>query len=271
MSYFFKVAKAEMLKQHKNFFYDKKIYVSLFVWPLLAFTSAYYGYKPFQLNKIVKSVSYVTADNLIVFMLIGSLCLSFFNCLVQSAWLFSFERVQGTLELIYLSPANRLAFIFGNAFSSLFESVWLFIVFASGIFIFKSNNFHINLSSVFVGIFLLVVMSTLWGMFLNSLFLFSRDSSFLFTVLQDPMDFFSGIKVPTAVFPLWAKVISLIFPLTYTTEILRRALLKGSSIYELRYFISISLVLGLLMLGFTKISLTLGEAHAKKTGNMSLF
>jgi len=117
----------------------------------------------------------------------------------------------------------------------------------------------------------MIVMATLWGMFLNSLFLFSRDSSFLFTVLQDPMEFFSGIKIPTAVFPLWAKAISFIFPLTYTAEILRRALLNGNSIYELRYFIIISLLLGFIMLWFILLSLRLGENHAKKTGNMSLF
>lgn len=271
MSYFLKVAKAEMLKQHKNMFYDKTIYLSLFIWPVLTFIAAYYAYKPFQLSKIVKTVSYVNADNLIVFMLIGYLCLGFFMCLVQSAWRFSFERVQGTLELVYLSPANRLAFILGNALSSLLESVWLFIVFALGIFIFKSSYLNINLPAVLLGLVLMIVMATLWGMFLNSLFLFSRDSGFLYTVLQDPMEFFSGIKIPTAVFPLWAKVVSLIFPLTYTAEVLRRALLNGSSIYELRYFIIISLLLGFIMLGFTLLSLKLGENHAKNTGNMSLF
>jgi ABC-2 type transport system permease protein len=108
-------------------------------------------------------------------------------------------------------------------------------------------------------------------MFLNSLFLYSRDSGFLFTVLEEPMEIFAGVKVPTAVFPLWAKGVSYVFPLTYTAEILRRALLNSESIYDLRYFILASVLVGIVMLSLTIFFLKTGETHAKETGSMSLF
>lgn len=271
MRYFFKVVKAEMVKQHKNYFHNKTIYISLFLWPMLVFLSTYYGYKPFNMDKMINHIAYLNNSNVILFVLIGYVCMSFFRSLVQSAWRFSTERIFGTLELIYLTPANRLSFILGNAISSVFESVWLFVVFSGVIIYIKGEAFNINIASAFAGVLLVIVLSLIWGMFLNSLFLYSRDSGFLFTILEEPMEIFAGVKVPTTVFPLWAKGISCFFPLTYTTEVLRRALLNSESVYGLRYFILASILIGIIMVAVTIFFLKAGEAHAKETGSMSLF
>jgi len=271
MGYFIKVLRAEMRKQHSNRFFGRSIYISLFVWPLLTFITAYYSYKPFRLDRITGGLDYVNESNLIIFVLMGYLCLIFFRCFVQSAWFFSTERTYGTLELVYMTPANRLAFIMGNAAASLFESVWLFVVFALGIFALNAPGFKVNMLCAAVGILLLLILSMLWGMLLNALFLFSRDSAFLFTILEEPMEIFAGIKVPTLVFPLWAKAIGAVFPLTYIAEMLRRIFLRGDGFTEIRGFVLISLLAGLIMLFATIICLRLGERYAKKTGNMALF
>ncbi len=271
MSFFIKVLRAEMRKQHKNRFFGRSIYISLFVWPLITFITAYYSYKPFPLDKIAAGLNYVNDSNLIIFVLMGYLCLIFFRCFVQSAWFFSSERIYGTLELVYMTPANRLAFVMGNATASLFESIWLFVVFAMGIFILKAPGLNINIGCAAVGILLLIILSMLWGMLLNALFLFSRDSAFLFTVLEEPMEIFAGIKVPAAVFPLWAKAVGAVFPLTYIAEMLRRIFIRGDGFMEIRGFLLISILIGLLMLYATVICLRLGEKHAKKTGSMALF
>ena len=269
MNYFFKVLKAEMRKQHKNYFHSKIIYVSLFLWPVLTFISAYYNFKPFDLNNI--SIDYLNEGNLIVFVLIGYTCLLFFHSLIQSAWRFSFERISGTLELIYLSPGNRLSFIMGNAATSLLEGVWLYVVFTSFILLAKANDLKINGPAAFVSMLLIVVLALLWGMLLNALFLFSRDSGFLFTILQDPMELFSGVKIPTILFPQWAKIISYFFPLTYSAELLRRAILNGESLQHMKGLVIISIIAAIIMAITTIIALKCGEQHAKKTGNMALF
>ncbi|KUO70518.1 MAG: hypothetical protein APF77_09965 [Clostridia bacterium BRH_c25] len=271
MGYFVKILKAEMRKQHKNRFFGKSIYVSLFIWPMLTFITAYYSYKPFPLDKIVGGLGYINESNLIIFVLMGYMCLIFFRCFVQSAWFFSMERTYGTLELVYLTPANRLAFIMGNAVSSLFESIWLFMVFAIGVFILNASSFKIDMACAVLGITLLIVLSMLWGMLLNALFLFSRDSAFLFTVLEEPMEIFAGIKVPAVVFPVWAKAVSAVFPLTYIAEMLRRIFIRGDGFLQIRGFVIVSIFIGFIMLSVTTICLKLGEQYARKTGNMALF
>lgn len=269
MKEFLKAVKAEMIKQHKVYFHSKIIYVSLFIWPILSFIAAYFSFKPFNLK--YSAVPYLNEKNILIFILLGYICMSFFRSLVQSAWNFSFERLNGTLELIYLSPANRFGIILGNAISSLFEGVWVMFVFSLIIFVFQGNNFNINFTAAIIMFLLMIIMAVMWGMLLNALFLFSRDSAFLFTILEEPMEIFSGVKVPTNVFPVWAKIISFIFPLTYALDAVRKVFLNGDNLYMIRNFLAISVILIVLMFIVINACLSLGEKHAKKTGNMTLF
>ena len=269
MIIFLKAMKAEMLKQHKIYFHSKVIYVSLFIWPVLCFISTYFSFKPFNIGS--STVSYLSEKNLLVFILLGYICLSLFRSLVQSAWNFSFERIAGTLEYIYLSPVNRLAVILGNTISSLFESVWVMIVFSVSIFILNPEQLNINIPAAIITFSLMIIMALMWGMLLNALFLFSRDSGFLFTILEEPMEIFSGVKVPTAIFPLWAKLISFIFPLTYALEAIRKVFLNGDDLNKIQGFIISSVFIILVMFLLINFCLKLGEKHAKKTGNMTLF
>ncbi|KPU42765.1 ABC-2 type transporter [Oxobacter pfennigii] len=269
MKRFLKSVTAEAIKQHKNYFHSKMIYVPLSLWPLISFVSAYYSFKPFSIENA--QIPYLNEENLILFILIGYLCMSFFRSLVQSAWFFSFERESGTLELIYLTPVNRMSIILGNALSSVFESVWVMAVFAGGILFLKQHDLNLNIPAALAAAALMMLMAVSWGLFLNSLFLFSRDTGFLFTILEEPMEIFSGVKIPTVLFPLWAKMISLIFPLTYAVEAMRGVFLNSESIYDLRTFIGTSTCIILVLFLISGVCLLLGERHAKKTGNMSLF
>jgi ABC-2 type transport system permease protein len=269
MNSFFKAVKAEMLKQHKNYFHSKMIYVSLFIWPILSFIASYFSFKPFNINN--STITYLNEKNLLIFILLGYICMSFFRSLVQSAWNFSFERISGTLEYIYLSPVNRLAVILGNALSSLFESVWVMAVFSVSVLLIKHQSLNVNIPAALVTFFLMIIMAVMWGMLLNALFLFSRDSGFLFTILEEPMELFSGVKVPTIIFPLWAKLISFVFPLTYALEAIRKVFLNGDNLKGVGNFIISSFLIILLMFALINLCLKLGEKHAKKTGNMTLF
>lgn len=269
MKEFVKVFIAEMKKQHLNYFYSKLIYVSLFIWPILNFITTYYSFKPFKINN--SNVDYINEENVVIFILLGYMTMSLFRSLVQSAWNFSFERISGTLELIYLSPASRQGVILGNALSSLFESVVFMVLFTIGVLIFKREVLNINYMALIIVFIITIVMAVVWGMLLNSIFLFSRDSGFLFTILEEPMEIFSGVKVPTSVFPMWAKIISLVFPLTYAIEAVRKVALNGSPLGEMTNYIIIGLsIITLLYVACIQI-IKVVENHSRKTGNFTYF
>ncbi len=266
---FVKALTAEMKKQHKNYFHSRMIYVSLFVWPFLSFVTTYYSFKVFNIEK--SKISYITSENMIVYLLLGYMCMSFFRSLVQSAWNFSFERISGTLELIYLSPVNRAAVLLGNAISSLFESVFVMLIFSILVLIIKGEVLLIKILPCITVFLIVTAMAVAWGMFLNSLFLFSRDSDFLFTVLEEPMEIFSGVKVPTILFPVWAKAISVFFPLTYAIEAVRRVVLTGSTLYEIRGFVVTGVVIIAILLVLISTMIKIVERHMRITGNITLF
>lgn len=265
------IVKAEMYKQFKHTFHNGLVIFSMLLWPLLSFTTAYYQFKPFRFDEILVTLEYLDEGALITFIMIGYFAMIFFRSLVESAWRFSFERTSGTLELIFMSPANRLVLIFANALSSLISNVWMFAIFMIGIFGFANTVVITNPFMLIFGLTLMVVMAVLWGMLLNSMFIFTRDSSFLFTILEEPMELFGGVKIPVQLFPLWAKAIAGIFPLTYAIKLLRQIVFLGSTFSDVKGLIYTTILICITMFLGTMVILKIGEKVNRKTGNMALF
>ncbi|MDF2533225.1 MAG: ABC-type polysaccharide/polyol phosphate export system, permease component [Clostridia bacterium] len=150
---------AESIKQHKSLYHSNLMYFSMLIWPVLQLFTAYYSYKPFEGSAASEIVAkWVGEDMIFAFILFGYISFMFFKCFVQSAWRFSYERISGTLELIYLTPASRLGVMLGNALASLFESCWMFTVFCAGALVFFTN---LNISNAFMPISL--YFRTLWS------------------------------------------------------------------------------------------------------------
>ncbi len=271
MKAFIRLVFAEMNKQYKNYFHNKFIYFSLFLWPILSFVGGYYQFKPFDFTMVSIKIPYLNSESLLSFIMIGYMAMIFFRTLVQSAWHFSFERTAGTLELIYLSPASRVAVVFGNCLSALINSVWLFVVFMLGIHYFFSSITIKNPLLFTIAFVMMMIMSVNWGMLLNGLFIFTRDSAFLFTILEEPMEIFSGVKVPVTLMPLWAQSIAAVFPLTYAIKTLRMFMFEELQSIEVIKVFAFMVAICITMFVLTLLILWWGERYNRKTGNLALF
>lgn len=264
---------AETLKQHRTLFSSRLIYFSLFIWPALQLASAYYAFQPFSASATVTHQWSLATNPRAVFLFFttGMLGYTFFWSLVQSAWHFSFERYNGTLELLFLSPANRFMLVLANGAAALIQSVWLFFVFTIGI-ILLVGGLHVANPAMFLVAFLdLLIPAIAWATFLNSLFIFSRDSGFLYTILDEPMSFLAGVKIPPLAFPFWVRLLGLIFPLTTSLVILRSALLEGADLLALSGQLLFLLAFSILLLLVSIFLLKRGEDHARKSGSLTLF
>jgi ABC-2 type transport system permease protein len=262
---------AEMKKEHRNSFHSHFIYFSLLVWPVIKFVTAYYSFLPFQLGQGSPLGRFIGLDQLALFLLTGYLGYIFFWCLVQSAWQLSFERQSGTMEMIFITPVNRLTFIYGRSLSSLVEGVWLFFTFSLlGLFFIDGIRVS-SWVSVPLSFFILLLSAAVWGGFLTVLFLFSRDSSFLYTVLDEPMQIFAGVGIPPLAFPFWAKIISFCFPLTYALHMVRKLLMEGASLWELGRDLGLLVAVLALLVLISAFLLRRAERHMKQTGNMVLY
>jgi len=265
-----KIVKAEILKQHRNWFHSKFVYFSLLIWPILVFFNAYYTYQPFINENNIISFGVDSNESLIVFLVLGFIGYNCFWSMVKSAWQMGFERIDGTLEYVFLAPANRLAIMYGRALGALLENVWMYAVF-SILMLLSSQKIHLgNLYTLPLMFAILIVSATIWGGLMNVLFLFSRDASFLFKLFNEPMLLFSGVRIPIHVFPYWAKIISALFPLTYSLTTIRHLFANDSS--DVLMIAVMKLVISLVIIVIlTHYLLKFAEKKARKTGALTFY
>ncbi|SPL97786.1 putative ABC-2 type transport system permease protein [[Actinomadura] parvosata subsp. kistnae] len=259
-----RVLRAEALKQHRQIFGSKLVLFSMLVWPLLQLAEAYYMLHPLQGGDS-------GGPRLLAFLATGTLGFTFFFSLVQSSWHFSMERQSGTLELLFLSPANRLVVVIANGFGALVQNVWLFVSFSVAMFWWLGvvNVAHPGMYAV---VFLaLLVPAVAWGAFLNSLLIFSRDSAFVYTLLDDPMWFVSGVRLPTSALPELVRAAGSVLPLTGSLAIVRGALLDGQGVGDLAGELVTLTGLSATLLLAAVVALRVGEARAQRTGQLKLF
>ena len=228
-----------------------------------------YSYRSFEMAD--SAVSYLTRENLIVYLILGYMCMSFSDPLVQSAWNFSFERTGGTLELIFLSPANRLAVLLGNASSSLVESTVVMAVFGTAILLLKKKSFMQKFGACLIAFTVMLILALLWGVLLNALFLFSRDTGFCLLFWKNRWKRSPGLKVPVQLYPRWGKAVSLLFPLTLALETIRRCMLEGCGIKEVLPFLFLEIMLRAAMLAAVCVIIRAAERHVRRVGNLTLF
>jgi len=268
-----RVFAAESLKQHRRIFGSKLVLFSMLLWPLLTLATAYYTVLPVvESPEAVRRWPLVAEPGrLLAFLAAGALAYTFFFSLVQSAWHFSFERVSGTLEAMFLTPASRMALVLANGSAALVQNAWLFGCFAVAAAS-ASGTLHLaHPGMLVIAALALLVPAVAWGAFLNSLLMFSRDSAFLYTLLDDPLWFVAGVRLPLFALPVWVKAIGLAFPLTTSLVVLRGALLDGRDAGDLAGHLAFLAALSAALLCLTALLLRVGERHAQRTGSLQLF
>ncbi|HEX2982661.1 MAG TPA: ABC transporter permease [Ignavibacteriales bacterium] len=259
----------EVKKQRANYFNKLSNYISLLIWPVIVFLTTYFTYRSFDIS-VLNNYGIDTQSSLMAFLVTGALGYNCFWCMVQSALFMLNERQNGTLEIVFLSPANRLAVMYGRALGGIFQSIWMFLLFALMI-IFITNGITVEmLFRIPLALIVLIVSSTIWGGFINSVFIISRDITFWFTLSDEPMYLLSGAKVPVEAFPLWSQVLAAIFPLTYCLYIIRALFTGKDDLINPVIIVGLVTSLALLIL-ITYVILYFAEKRNRRTGNLQLY
>jgi len=190
--------------------------------------------------------------------------------MVETAWDLEYERYSGTLEVLFLSSANKLAVIYGRALSAVIQICWLYMVICIGYFLLIGEvNFSIILQSLLVFL-VLCVSSVIWGGLLNTIFLFSRDATFLVNILDEPMVLFSGVRVPIEIMPIWVKLISSIYPLTHVLSFVRTLFNSQSNSLDIRQLAILSILLIMTVIATAKL-VGLAERKNRLSGEFNFY
>lgn len=261
---------AEILKQHRSRTAGKAVFFSLLLWPALGFVTAYFSMRPYRTGEGSVLSRVIPDGNIPLFLLSGYLVFQLFWTVVQSAWLFERERREGTLELVFMTPSSKTAFLFGRSLYSLLHGIWMFAVFAVLTFLFVAVVSRVHWLALTGALLLIVASAAIWGALLSALALFSRDAGFLYYIFQAPMELFGGVRVPPQVFPGWAAGLSLLFPVTYSLILVRGAL-YGSLGTGWRTACLTLLVFDLAVLGLSFLLLRYAERYARRKGSWTMF
>ncbi len=156
-------------------------------------------------------------------------------------------QVMGTLEIMLLSPTRlNTILISSSLWSYLLATLHAVIYLLVGAFLFGFNVSHINPVTALVVMVLSVASFSSIGILSAAVVLLIKKGDPVAWLFGGMSSLLAGVYYPTAVLPDWLEPLSRLLPLTYALDAMRLAVLKGSSVAELRFDI-------LVLLGFTVV------------------
>ena len=152
------------------------------------------------------------------------------NTLFASGYSLSYDRVNGTLEPLLLSPTNMFDVIVGRSIWNTFIGI-VNMVF---IYIFAVLAFNTEMTIADPLAFVVTMQVTLFslscvGLIFSVTFVFSRKSYILTGMFEYPLYVLSGAVIPITLLPEWTNPISMILPPTWGVEALRASAIEGYS------------------------------------------
>lgn len=277
---FWQAFRAELAKQQKNSFKGKAVFFSLCLWPVLTFFATYFSLRPFGIGGASSAAQgaataagytlHLPGGSMVLFLATGYAVFQLYWSVVQSAWTFEWERKNGTLEMVFLAPGSRLAFLLGRSVHALFSGVWMFTAFAVCTIAFSWQGGPLPVWPLLLAILLTLLAAAAWGALLSAVCLFSRDTGYLYTLFQEPMHLFGSVNIPASVFPLWGKLISFFFPVTYSLYLVRGAL-DGQTDARWWTCAAILPMAAIALLLAAWLLVRRAETHARRTGSWTLF
>jgi ABC-2 type transport system permease protein len=211
--------------------------------------------------------------NYFSFVLIGmafvgyqSVALHTFSGVVQSA------QSAGTLEAMLVTPTRLSTILFSSSlWHFAFTSFRVVIYMLLGIVVFGADLSQANLLTGFVVLCLTIVTLSSIGI-LSACFImvFKRGN---------PIDFFlgslssllGGVYYPIEVLPPWLQVLARLFPLTYSLDAARRALLTGASLADLFWEVVTLAAFAVVLLPLSLVAFRYAVRQSKRDGTLAQF
>jgi ABC-2 type transport system permease protein len=185
------------------------------------------------------------------------------------------EQEHGTAELVFLTPASKIAWLLGKMMGEILFGVITFcMILFSGFLLFPPRlEVQPNIPIALLSIVLTMLAMTSFGFFYaGTCFLLKKEEE-LTQVLWPMMTFFSGLAFPVEVLPEWGRIIARMIPLTWGIDATRKALLLGIGFFDpsilTTFTILITLTVVFLPVGALLFSQL--EKAAKKAGTLGTY
>jgi len=185
------------------------------------------------------------------------------------------EQEHGTAELVFVTPANKVAWLLGKMLGNLiFSFVSFFFVILSGVFLFGfSPQASPDVPTAVLSIVLTMLAMTAFGFMLAGVCFLAKREEELTQVFWPLLTFFCGLAFPIEILPQWGQVIARMVPLTYGVDATRKALLLGVGISDptLLGQLGILVIQTVILLPIGALLFVKLEKAAKKSGTLGTY
>jgi ABC-2 type transport system permease protein len=178
-------------------------------------------------------------------------------------------QVMGTLEIILLSPTRLSTILLSSSlWSYLLTTIRVVVYLVVGALVFGASLSQANFVTAIVVLVLSISSFSCFGILSAALVLLVKRGDPIAWVLGSVSSLLAGVYYPITVLPDWLEPISRLLPLTYALDAMRLAMLKGSSLYEVRLDIIALLVFTLVLTPLAFLFFKKALKRAKMEGSL---
>jgi ABC-2 type transport system permease protein len=179
---------------------------------------------------------------------------------------------QGTLEAMLVTPTRLATVLFSSslwsfAFTSL--RVVIYLLFGAVLFGAALGQANLLAGAVILGLTILT-LSSLGILSASFIMVFKRGSPINF-LIGSLSSLLGGVYYPVEVLPDWLQPFARLFPLTYSLEAMRRAMLTGAGLRELAGTVGALAAFSVVLLPLSLIAFRHAVQQAKRDGSLTHF
>jgi len=191
---------------------------------------------PFTFTIVVLMLFPAVDEPVVLYAVLGGGILGMWgNTLYASGWSVSFDRMNGTLESLLITPTPMVQVVAGRA-------VWntlIGLTNAAAVFVVAELAFGTELRLEDPALFFLALAATLLslatvGLMLSAMFVMTRSSTVLMQILELPIYFISGAMIPVDHLPEAIRPFSYALAPTWGVDAMRQAAgIQGTTVMGL--------------------------------------
>lgn len=182
------------------------------------------------------------------------------------------DQIRGTLEAVFMTPASRLAIIFGPVVSQVVWALWMFLV--VGVVLVVGFGTQIGLDEALRAVaIILVAVPALYGLgaLFAALVLRFGEVHALVQGVRGVFTVLCGMSFPIVILPDLARSVALTLPPTYLIADLRAVLLNGAGLVELLPDLAILFGIGALLCVAAIVAFDRTERFARRGGSLAQY
>ena len=178
-------------------------------------------------------------------------------------------QMTGTLEIMLLSPTKLSAILLSSSiWAYLLTTVNVILYLLLGVLIFGFDISHSNVLTAVVVLILSVANFSSIGILSAAMVLVVKKGDPVSWVFGGASSLLAGVYYPISVLPDWLTPISRALPLTYALDGMRLAMLRGYSLYQIRFDVLVLLGFSVVLIPVSLLVFKAALKRAKAEGSL---